>query len=114
MAEINREVQQLVPRLVVSGRETMLNADDASVQVRMRTEKSRNSGLIIAINTSPRPVETAIHLASAGNKLCAPFEGREAQSTAMGDLRERFTAYGVHVYVWGPEPSIKLAREQQR
>src|SRR5689334_13994079 len=46
LATLNRELQTLVPRLVSPGRDAMLNADNASIQVRMRTSADKKSGLI--------------------------------------------------------------------
>jgi hypothetical protein len=89
----------------------MLNANDPAIQVRRRTTANNKSGLIIAINTSPKFVQTVLHLRSA-NDLVTPFEGRTIQAPPKAELTERFPPYGVHVYTWGPEPNVILAREQ--
>jgi hypothetical protein len=116
LAGLNRELHQFVPRLIASGEDAMLKADNESVQVRMRTLNpaagtSQKSGLIIAINTTPKAVQTAIHLERELPDLEVPFEQRTAKPTAQRTISERFAPYGVHVYLWGPEPEIKLARE---
>ncbi len=109
LATLNREIQTLVPRLVSPGREAMLKADDANIQVRLRTAKSGKSGLIIAINTSPKFAQTTIHL-EGGRELTSPFEIRAIKLSSKGEFTERFPPYGAHVYTWGPEPNVTLAK----
>lgn len=113
VATLNQEIQRLVPRLVAPGRELMLKADDDRIQVRVRTNLSAPSGLIIAINTTPKFVETTIHAEVVADDLTAPFENRSLKLTPQQAFEERFSPYGVHVYTWGPEPSVALAREQR-
>jgi hypothetical protein len=118
IASLNAEVQQLVPRLVAPGQEIAASADAASVQVRVRklsggVEPRRSgydAGVVIAINTSPRFVQTEIRAQSLPVELSLPFEGRTV-TTQDGRWSERFPPYGVHVYVWGRDPVIELARE---
>jgi hypothetical protein len=45
-------------------------------------------------------------------ELTDPFEARTLKPSPNGDLTERFPPYGVHIYTWGPEPNVTLAREQ--
>ncbi len=110
VAVLNRELQQLVPRLVAPGKETAPKADSPDIQVRARIGDA-HSGLVIALNTSPRFVQTDIQLAEVPGQLPLPFEGRTVQASASGQWFERFAPYAVHVYLWGPEPRLKLARE---
>jgi hypothetical protein len=112
LATLNREIQTLVPRLVAAGHDTMLSADDPNIQVRLRAAPENKSGLVIAINTTPKFAQTAIHLKNGVTELSVPFEGRTLKISPKGDLTERFPPYGVHVYTWGPEPNVILAREQ--
>lgn len=109
VAVLNGEIQRLVPRLVAPGREGGAKADAASVQVRAR--RSNDSGVVIAINTAPRFVRAEVELSAAPAELALPFEGRSVRPTANGRWAERFPPYGVHVYVWGPEPDERLAGE---
>jgi hypothetical protein len=112
VATLNREIQALVPRLVAPGREVKLNANDPNIQLRMRMEAAGRHGLIIAINTTPKFVQTAIHLQDREKELTLPFESRSVKTSFKGEWNERFAPYGVHVYTWGPEPNVALAREQ--
>jgi hypothetical protein len=66
---------------------------------------------MIAINTAPKAVRTTIKLDRELPDLQVPFEQRTAKPTAERTIRERFAPYGVHVYLWGQEPEISLARE---
>jgi hypothetical protein len=115
LAQLNSELHRLVPRLVAPGEDAMLKADNESVQVRIRTLKGGNpsgkTGLIIAINTAPKVVQTTIKLDRDLPDLQVPFEQRTARPTAERSISERFAPYGVHVYLWGPEPQVNLARE---
>jgi hypothetical protein len=113
LATLNREIQTLIPRLVAPGRDAMLKADNASIQVRQRSAPKNNSGLVIAINTTPKSVQTVLHLEHGAREIITPFEGRTIKLSTNGDLTERFSPYGVHVYTWGPEPQIQLAREER-
>jgi hypothetical protein len=110
VAALNREIQQLVPRLVAPGKESTAKVNTTHVQVRARIGDSR-SGLVIALNTSPRFVQTYIELGQAPAELTLPFEGRVVQPSSKGIWAERFGPYAAHVYVWGPEPRVQLARE---
>ena len=112
LAALNREIQSLIPRLVAPGSESMLTADDPDIQVRQRATRDNKSGVIIAINTKPKFAQTTIHLSSSPPELSAPFEGRTPTIRQKNQLVERFSPYGVHVYTWGPEPNVTLAREQ--
>ncbi len=111
LATLNRELERLIPRLVAPGHDAMLKADDSSIQARTRSATRDQAGLMIAINTSPKTVQTAIHLDSDAKEMTLPFEGRTITPSSKGDLSERFAPYGVHVYTWGPEPSVVLARQ---
>jgi hypothetical protein len=113
LAALNREIQTLVPRLIAPGHDAMLKADSASIQVRRRLLAKDKSGLVIAINTTPKFVQTVLHLEHGAREMIAPFEGRTIKLSANGELPERFPPYGVHVYTWGAEPNVILAREQQ-
>ncbi len=110
VATINKEIQSLIPRLVAPGREAMLKTGNTNVQARVRFA-SKNSGMIIAINTSPKFVQSEIQLEEAPAELNLPFEIRATKPSAKGELNERFSPYGVHVYTWGTEPVVSLARE---
>jgi hypothetical protein len=90
----------------------MLTADDANIQVRLRAAPENKSGLVIAINTTPKFVQTTIHMKNGVSEIMAPFEGRSMKPSPKGEIKERFSPYGVHVYTWGPEPNVTLAREQ--
>jgi hypothetical protein len=113
LATVNSEIQTIVPRLVAPGHDTMPKADDPNIQVRRRAAPESKSGLIIAINTSPKFTQTIVYLKNGVTELTAPFEGRTLKPSPKGDLTERFSPYGVHVYTWGPEPNVALAREQR-
>jgi hypothetical protein len=110
VATLNREIQQLVPRLIAPGRESTPKADSTDIQVRARINES-HSGLVIALNTSPRFVQSEIQIEAAPGQLTLPFEGRTVQPSPKGQWLERFAPYGAHVYVWGAEPRVRLARE---
>lgn len=112
LATLNREIHRLVPRLVSPGRETMLKTDAAAIQVRMHSAPDNSSGLLIGINTSPKFVQTVIHAEHAAKEITLPFENRTLKPSPNGELNERFTPYGIHVYTWGTEPLVALAREQ--
>lgn len=112
LATLNGEIHRLVPRLVAPGHDAMLKADNASIQVRQRVENKKDAGLVIAINTTPKFVQTVLHLDHGADKITTPFEGRMITPSTKGELTERFPPYGVHVYTWGPEPNVALAREQ--
>jgi hypothetical protein len=111
LATLNRELHQLVPRLVSPGREAMLKVDSPAIQARMRADTASQSGLIIAINTSPKLVQTTIHAEGASTGIAAPFEHRTLRVPPQGDLNDRFAPYEAHVYTWGAEPVVALARE---
>jgi len=102
----------VVPRLVSSGKDTWLKVDDGRIQARLRTPASSNSGLVIAVNTSPKFVQTMLHFENVKSEIDAPFENRSIKPTEKGELLERFAPYAEHVYTWGPEPVVELAREQ--
>jgi hypothetical protein len=109
VATLNRELQQLLPRLVAPGQESAPKAESPQIQVRARCSSS--SGLIITINTSPRFVQTTIQFDSHHGSMSLPFEGRTVEASPQGQWPERFAPYGAHVYLWGPEPTVRLARE---
>jgi hypothetical protein len=109
VAALNREIQQIVPRLIAPGQESVPKAESPEVQVRARS--TSRSGLVLAINTSPRFVQTTLQLGRHHGNLTVPFEGRTVEPSPKGLWTERFAPYGVHVYVWGPEPTVRLARE---
>lgn len=115
LAVLNAEIQQLVPRLVAPGVDAILQADNASVQARMRALRAgpegKGAGLIIAINTSAKFVQTAIHLDRDLPDLAVPFEQRTTRATTGRMLSDRFAPYGVHVYLWGSAPEVALAGE---
>jgi hypothetical protein len=111
VATLNGEIQRLVPRLVAPGRELTAKSDSPAVQVRARSVTAASSGVIIALNTSPKFVQTVIHLDKAPSNLARPFEGDSVALAAGGQWSERFPPYGVHVYTWGPEPPTALAGE---
>jgi hypothetical protein len=115
LAPLNAEIHRLIPRLVAPGKDEMLKADNEAVQTRVRTltvdDPAKAAGLIIAINTSPKFVQTTIHLDRDLTDLSVPFEQRTAKPSTERAISERFAPYGVHVYLWGPEPQISLARE---
>jgi hypothetical protein len=100
IATLNAEVQRLVPRLVAPGKEIGARAETAEVQVRTRLLADGNTGLVIAINTSPRFVETVIQSGARITEASLPFEFRTVRVDA-GSWAERFPPYGVHVYTWG-------------
>jgi hypothetical protein len=112
LATLNHEIQTLVPRLVAPGHDAMLKADDTNIQVRQRVANKNDTGLVIAINTTPKFVQTTLHLQQGADKIITPFEARTINPSPKGELIERFSPYGVHVYTWGPEPNVTLAREQ--
>lgn len=112
LAMLNREIHTLVPRLVAPGKEAMLTTENPSIQARMRTSPGAKSGLIIAINTSPKFVHTAIEARGAPTELSLPFETRNVQLTSESKINDRFEPYGVHVYTWGLEPAVELGREK--
>jgi hypothetical protein len=114
LATLNKEIQSLVPRLVTPGHDSMAKADDPNIQVRVRTTAGNKSGLVIAINTKPKFAKTMLQLPSSISELTVPFENRTLKLSSKSELTERFLPYGVHVYTWGPEPNVTLAREPQR
>jgi hypothetical protein len=112
LAPLNREIHRLVPRLVSPGKDTWLTVDDGRIQARLRTATSGKSGLVIAVNTSTKFVQTTLHFENVKDKIEAPFENRSIKPTEKGELLERFAPYAEHVYTWGPDPVVELAREQ--
>jgi len=108
VADLNRELHQLVPRLVVPGKEGTVKSSAPEIQARVRLAGKGSdrpaSGLIIAINTSPRFVECQIECPNAPADTRLPFENTAIQPDSPGKWQERFSPYGVHVYVWGNEP----------
>lgn len=139
IAALNREIQQIVPRLVTPGIEFRPEVDSPSIQIRGRgfstyrypgaastrpelaeEEKSWRaqyeskhlpSGLVIAVNTSPKFVQTTIRLKRFRQDLRETIEGRDIHYEQDGSWTERFPPYGVHVYEWGDEPHVRLAGE---
>jgi hypothetical protein len=103
LASLNSEIQRLVPRLVAPGRELPIKADAGSVQVRARANNGGSSGLVIAINTSPKFVESVIRCDKLPAELTQSFEGVSVKPSG-GGWPERFPPYGVHVYTWGASP----------
>jgi hypothetical protein len=110
VATLNHEIQRLVPRLVAPGKELPVKMDTSAVHVRARLNSNGASGVVIAINTSPRFLQATISVDKAPANLSRPFEG-DTVGTASGQWIERFPAYGVHVYTWGPDPLAALAGE---
>ncbi len=103
IATLNHEIQQLVPRLVSTGKELSARAETGDVQVRTRVSADGSSGFVIAINTSPRFIETVIQSGTRAAEFNLPFECRNVRADG-GSWAERFPPYGVHVYTWGHEP----------
>ncbi len=112
LATLNKEIQALVPRLVAPGQDTMLTTSNPDIQVRQRSSRDNKWGVIIAINTTPKFAQTTLHLPRSASELTAPFESRTVKPSTKGELTERFPPYGVHVFTWGPEPNVTLAREK--
>ncbi len=111
LATLNKEIQAIVPRLVAPGQDTMLTTDNPDIQVRQRSSRDNKSGVIIAINTTPKFAHSTIQLKDGIVELTVPFEGRTTKASPKNELNERFPPYGVHVYTWGEQPNVTLARE---
>ena len=106
IATLNREIQQLVPWLLAPGKEYSPASTSPAVEVRARSASASPSGMLIAINTSPKFVEATMQFDQPHGELAMPFEGRTAQASDKGQWFERFPPYGVHIYTWGPEPKV--------
>lgn len=103
IAPLNREIHQLIPRLVAPGTEGKCTASTPQIQTRLRTMgNSSKSGLFIAINTTPKFVASELKAENVPSELKLPFENRSVV-TKDGRWKQRFGPYEAHVYVWGEE-----------
>jgi hypothetical protein len=101
IAPLNREIQQLIPRLVAPGTEGKCTASTPQIQARLRTMgTNRQSGFVIAINTTPKFVASELKAENIPSELKLQFENRVVP-TKDGRWKERFGPYEAHVYVWG-------------
>ncbi|HTL28071.1 MAG TPA: hypothetical protein VL282_02570, partial [Tepidisphaeraceae bacterium] len=103
IAQLNKDIQHLVPWLTSPGEEIKATSSDENVQVRAR--QLGDSWMIIATNISARPIEATISLPRlAGVRFMMPFENRTVPAKD-GTWHERFDAYAEHTYLLGDEPN---------
>jgi hypothetical protein len=103
IAQLNKDIQRLVPWLTARGEEMPASASDGNIQIRAR--KVGQSWMIITTNISPRPIEATLTVKDLGDaRLTMPFESRPVSAKA-GAWRDRFEAYAEHTYLLGDDPA---------
>lgn len=109
VGRVNRELHRLIPFLVAPGREGAAKADDPRVEVRVKLAEEAErvvGGVLIAINTSPTFVQSAIKFDDAALRPTEPkpvYDGGLA-TDAEGNFVGQLAPYGVHVVAWGRPP----------
>jgi hypothetical protein len=106
ISNLNRDIERLVPWLVAPGEEMPAQSGNPAIEIRAR--KVDKGWLILAANTSPRPITTTLTVKGIDQRtIRMPFEAREIDINE-GQWTERFDAYRVRAYLAGPEP-VKTA-----
>jgi len=111
---LNREIQMLTPWLVAEGGEISASSTNPAVHVRARQLTNSSAGLVIAVNTTPGPVQTELSVAvGAGIKLRPVFD----QSRGVPGSRKivlPLLPYESFACVWRLEPKVQLANSKER
>jgi hypothetical protein len=99
VAEINRDIERIVPWLLNSGEERRAKSDDAAVEARAR--KAGDGWLVIVTNGSPKPVVTGLSVDGLGDVTLRPSGGASAgepTDVKAGHWSERLAGYEAKVY----------------
>ena len=104
VAELNRDIDRLVPWLLAEGEERSARANVEGVEVRAKRVGS-TSWMIIVTNGSMKPCAARIEVEGLANALLRmPFEAGRTLHAQGGGWTERLAAHDVKVYLAGDEP----------
>ena len=102
VADLNRDIDRLVPWLLAPGQEKAASAENSGVEI--RAKKTRDGWLVIATNAKPTACRTTLIVEGLGNaELRLPLENRDI-TAEKGRWTERFAAFQERVYLAGHEP----------
>jgi len=104
-----------MPWLVAEGREISASSTNPAVHVRARQFTNSSAGLVLAINPTPRPVQTELLLGvGAGIKLRSLFD-QSREVAGSGKIVLPLLPYESFACTWGSEPKVQLAnfKDQQ-
>lgn len=106
VAELNRDIECLVPWLLAPGVEQKVTSSDPAIEV--RAKKIGDAGwMVIATNNQPKAVRTVFKVAAMGDAhLTMPFEAGRTTRVTAGEWPEHFGAYDAKVYLIGHEPTL--------
>ena len=110
LGPLNREIHRMAPWLVAPGKELPVTASDAQVHVRAR--QVGQGGILIAVNTGPAFTDTEITLPGTSAVRLAGLFTHRSVDVSGAKMRDGFGPFEERVYVWGPEPSVAMARRQ--
>lgn len=107
VATLNREIAQLTPRLLAPGEEMTAQSSDAAIEVRAKKIAPRG-WMIIATNSSPRPIRTIIKVEQMGDEIIhAAGEAEMRRNAKAGQWSDNFAAHEAKVYLSGDEPALE-------
>jgi hypothetical protein len=106
IAELNKDIDRLVPWLLAPGEEREISSSDPAVEVRAkRIEGNAGGWMIIATNAQPKPARATLKVdGMADATLTMPFEPGRTRDAKAGEWNERFAPHEVKVYLVGEEP----------
>jgi hypothetical protein len=106
VADLNKDIERLVPWLLAKGEERTVTSSDPAVEVRAkRLQGSAGSWMIIATNAASKRVETKFKIEGmADATLSMPFETARRVDAKSGEWAEHFAAHEVKVYLAGTDP----------
>ena len=103
IAEINRDVERIVPWLITAGEERAARSADPAVEVRAR--RVGDGWLVIATNGSPQEAVTRLTVDGLNDRPLRPVGTLgEATEARAGQWAEHFAAFEVKVYTTGLTP----------
>lgn len=102
LRDLNREIHRISPWLVSKGEELPIKSDNPQVHVRAR--KVKNSGIIIAVNTSPVFCHTEFNIESGGTRAVKELSRNRIRKMLKGRIKDSFGPYEAWIYTWGEEP----------
>lgn len=99
------ELRQLAPFYCLPSNEPALGNSNGNIHTRLI--EIGESGLIIAVNVDGGAQAANFTIPSpAPSSLTLPFEGGATVPVTAGTFSASFDGLGVHIYQWGPTPTI--------
>jgi hypothetical protein len=103
VADINRDIDRLVPWLLADGEEKPAKSSDGAIELRAKTLAS-GGWMILATNVSPKPVEATLTVERLGGATLKSTLDSKEVTTTKDQWQERFAAYEAKAYVTAAHP----------